>query len=116
MSKKDPFTEKRPWGEFRQFASGEAVTVKIITVKHGESFSLQYHQKREEFWRILKGMPEVIIGETSTHARPGDEFTVPVAVSHRVSALNDDVEFLEIARGDFDENDIVRIEDKYGRS
>lgn len=116
MPKKMPFTEERPWGYFRQFVSGEPVTVKIIKVKRGESFSLQKHSKREEFWKILKGTPEVINGETTERARPGDEFIVPIGALHRVSAIDDDAEFLEIARGDFDENDIERILDKYGRS
>ena len=116
MSIEKPFTEKRPWGEFRQLTDIEPVTVKIVTVKRGEILSLQYHNKRSEFWRILKGTPEVVIGKTSVRATSGDEFTVPLGVSHRVSAVDDDVEFLEISRGDFDEKDIVRIEDKYGRS
>ena len=115
MSMVKPVTENRPWGEFRKFADNEQVTVKIITVKRGESFSLQRHGKREEFWRILKGTPEVVNGDKTVRARPGDEFTVPIGALHRVSAIDDDVEFLEIARGDFGENDIERIEDKYGR-
>lgn len=111
-----PFTERRPWGEFRKFISGENVTVKIITVKKGESLSLQAHHKRSEFWIILKGTPDITVGETITRAKKGDEFNVPVGARHRVSAVGEDAEFLEIARGVFDENDIERFEDKYGRA
>jgi mannose-6-phosphate isomerase-like protein (cupin superfamily) len=116
MSDSKLFTEKRPWGEFRQYAKNEPVTVKTIYVKNGESLSLQYHKQRSEFWRILKGEPEVTIGEEKIKAKAGDEFTVPLGAKHRVAAPFGDVEFLEISRGNFDESDNIRIEDKYGRA
>lgn len=112
---KEPFTEKRPWGEFRQFTKNESTTVKTILVRKGEALSLQYHAKRSEFWIILKGSPEITINEKVVVAKPGDEFVIPIQAKHRVRALDEDVEFLEIAEGDFDEDDIVRIEDAYGR-
>ncbi len=110
-----PFVERRPWGEFRQYTKNESVTVKTIFVKSGEILSLQYHKKRDEFWRILRGTPEVTIGETVTSAKIGDEFKIPVGVLHRVKAVGSDAEFLEISFGEFDEDDIVRTEDNYGR-
>jgi mannose-6-phosphate isomerase-like protein (cupin superfamily) len=115
MSFEKPFTEKRPWGEFRQFAKNEPVTVKTIFVKHGESLSLQYHHGRQEFWRVLFGNPEIIIGESLIKAKKGDEFTILPETKHRLSAPEDNVEILEIARGQFDESDVVRLEDKYHR-
>lgn len=112
-----PFTVKRPWGEFREYVTGEIVTVKTLSVKSGESLSLQDHKKRTEFWRILKGTPEITVGDNKISAKPGDEFNIPIGSLHRLSAVNsEDVEILEIARGDFDENDIERIEDNYGRA
>ena len=108
--------EIRPWGKFEVFAKNEIVTVKIITVHQGEKLSLQHHEHRSEFWRILSGTPDVTIGDAITKAKKGDEFLVTPGTSHRVSAVDSDVEFLEIAFGVFDENDIVRTEDKYGRS
>lgn len=116
MNPENFFTENRPWGTFRQFIQNTPVTVKIITVKKGEAFSLQYHHKRVEFWKILSGTPQVTIGDTTVLAKKDDEFLIPITMQHRVSALENDVEFLEIAAGGFDENDIVRIEDKYGRN
>jgi mannose-6-phosphate isomerase-like protein (cupin superfamily) len=112
----EPFTEKRPWGEFRQYAKGEPVTVKTIFIKSGESLSLQYHKQRSEFWRILKGTPEVTIGDKKVKAKAGDEFNIPVGAKHRVAAPDEDAEFLEVSRGNFDENDNTRLEDKYGRT
>ncbi len=110
-----PFIEKRPWGEFEEFIQNAPVTVKLITVKQGEEFSLQKHHKRQEFWKVVKGTPHILIGEKVFDAHEGDEFTVPVETNHRVSAPNDEVELMEIAQGEFDETDIVRLEDKYGR-
>ncbi len=111
-----PFTEEKPWGWFREFVKNEAVTVKIIFVKKGEVFSLQTHQQRDEFWRILSGDPDITVGDKTVRAKPGDEFEVLREIEHRIEALDNDVEVLEISKGEFDENDIVRIEDKYGRT
>ncbi|MFZ2049255.1 MAG: phosphomannose isomerase type II C-terminal cupin domain [Minisyncoccia bacterium] len=116
MSTKLPFTVEKPWGEFREFTLDEKVTVKLIKVNKGESLSLQEHHKRSEFWKILKGTPEVTDGDVVTQAKIGDEFSVPAGVAHRISAPHDEVEFLEISHGEFDENDIERLEDKYGRA
>ena len=116
MEKLKPFTEERPWGGFREFVKNEVTTVKILFIKKGEVFSLQKHHGRDEFWRVLSGDPDVTIGDKIVRAKTGDEFEVPPEVNHQVSASVNDVEVLEISRGKFDENDIVRIEDKYGRA
>ncbi len=108
-------TEKRPWGEFRTFVANENVTVKTIFVRKGESLSLQCHNNRSEFWRVLSGSPEITIGALIVRAKKDDEFEIPKKTNHRIRAVNDDAEFLEISRGKFSEEDIVRIEDKYGR-
>ena len=107
--------EDRPWGNFEQFTQNQSSTIKIITVTSGEKFSLQTHQHRDEFWHVLSGMGTVIIGDTTQEAHAGDEFFIPRGTNHRAEAIGGDLYFLEISFGDFDENDIVRIEDKYGR-
>lgn len=110
-----PFSEKRPWGEFRQFTNNSPVTVKIISVRSGQSLSLQYHLKRQEFWVVLNGEPEITIGEKTFFAKKGEEFSVEKEVKHRLAAPRGDVEILEISSGDFEESDIVRLEDIYER-
>ena len=115
MDSLQPFTIDKPWGGFREFSENEKGTVKILFVKKGEEFSLQKHEKRDEFWRVLSGNPIVTVGEEKITAKKGDEFEIQPGVLHRVSAPIDDVEVLELSRGDFDESDIVRLEDKYGR-
>jgi mannose-6-phosphate isomerase len=110
------YTEERPWGKFEQFTKNESTTVKIITVNAGQSLSLQYHKKRAEFWRIISGEGLITVGNKSVLGKNGDEFFISPGENHRVKAGDEsEVTFLEISTGDFDENDIVRLEDKYGR-
>ena len=111
----NPVTTKRPWGSFTRFTNNEPSTVKILRINKGEEFSLQYHSHREEFWKIIKGNPEIIIGTKVENPHEGGEFVIAPHVAHRISAPRDDVVVLEISKGHFDEDDIVRIEDKYNR-
>lgn len=106
---------ERPWGDFERFTLNEATTVKIITVRAGESFSLQTHEHRNEFWRVIKGSGTIRIGVKDTEACEGNTFFIPQSSAHRATADTEDLSLLEISFGDFDENDIVRLEDKYGR-
>lgn len=106
----------RPWGSFDMFTHNEASTVKLIYVNEGEALSLQYHNKRQEFWRVISGNPCLTIGDDIKNAKPGDEFLILEGVKHRITAPSGGVTILEISTGDFDEDDIVRIEDKYNRT
>ncbi len=108
--------ESRPWGDFERFTFNEASTVKIITVKTGEEFSLQTHAHRDEFWRVLSGSGTITLGDTAHEAKAGDSFYCPRGTRHRAKGGQDGLSFLEIAFGDFDESDITRLEDKYGRA
>ncbi|MDQ5969092.1 MAG: mannose-6-phosphate isomerase [Patescibacteria group bacterium] len=105
----------KPWGSFVSFTNNEVSTVKLLYITKGEEFSLQYHLNRDEFWRVIKGSPKIIIGEKTLDSHEGEEFFVPAGTNHRVGAPVDDVVILEISKGVFDENDIVRLEDKYNR-
>ena len=107
--------ENRPWGNFERFTLNEKTTVKIITVKAGEYFSLQTHEHRDEFWHVLKGSGIIHIGDTEHQAHEGSSFFCPRGMEHRVTGGSEGTTFLEIAFGDFDESDIKRLEDKYGR-
>lgn len=108
--------EERPWGNFERFTLNEKTTVKIVTVKPGEAISLQTHAHRDEFWRILTGSGTVEIEGTKNPAYPGDMFFTSRGSQHRVEGGTDGLSFLEIAFGDFDEGDITRLEDRYGRA
>jgi mannose-6-phosphate isomerase-like protein (cupin superfamily) len=108
-------TVKKPWGSFEQFTRQEPVTVKIITVNPNESLSLQYHNKRQEFWKILSGKGELTLGDDIMQASEGDEYFIEKKQKHRIKAQGSRIKMLEISFGDFDEDDIVRLEDKYNR-
>lgn len=107
--------DKRPWGNFIEFTHNESTTVKILTITPHQELSLQYHNHRKEFWRVLKGHPRLIVGDKTMEGNPGDEFEIPEGFQHQIFGVDDEVEILEISFGDFDENDIVRLKDKYGR-
>ncbi len=111
----DKYYEERPWGSFTQFIKNTPATVKIISVRSGSKLSLQKHAKRSEFWKILSGEGFVIINDKQSSAIKNDEFFVPQGAIHRIGASTD-MEILEIALGEFDENDIIRLEDEYGRT
>ena len=109
------YKEERPWGNFERFTQNQATTVKIITVMGGEKLSLQFHKRRNEFWRILSGEGIATVGEEDVEVNQGDECHIPVGVKHSIEGKNKGVIFLEISFGDFDEEDEVRLADKYGR-
>lgn len=108
--------EIRPWGNFERFTLNESTTVKIVTVNAGEGISLQTHKHRDEFWRILSGSGTVTLDSLEHEARPGDTFFCKRGMRHRVEGGPEGLVFLEIAFGDFDEGDITRLEDRYGRT
>ena len=106
---------ERPWGNFERFTLNEKTTVKIITVNEGQSISLQTHEHRDEFWRVIKGSGVIRIGDKDNDAHEGDKFFCQRHAEHRVTGGPEGTVFLEIAFGDFDEGDITRLEDRYGR-
>lgn len=105
----------KPWGEFRQFTLNQSTTIKTLTVNPGEILSLQTHTSREEYWFVLEGHPQITIGDSIFNAEPHQEIFVEQGMQHRIAAPSDKVIILEIAYGHFDEDDIVRLEDKYNR-
>ncbi len=111
----DIYQEERPWGNFRKFTDNTPSTVKIITIKPNEQLSLQSHAKRSEFWKVVTGSGSCDLNGEKLALYVGDEVSVPVGTRHRLVAYSDGMQILEIATGFFDENDIIRYEDKYGR-
>jgi mannose-6-phosphate isomerase len=110
------FVQERPWGQFEQFVSNERVTVKIITVQPGHRLSLQTHQNRGEFWQVLDGPIEVTVDDQTWNAQPGEKVWVPQGAVHRMANQGEAPgRLLEVAFGDFDEADIVRLQDDYAR-
>jgi len=106
---------KRPWGNFKQFILNKKSTVKIISVKQNEELSLQKHKYRREMWYFLTP-GKVQIGERKFNVKKEEIVNIPKNTPHRIFADKNNVEFLEISLGKFDEKDEIRLEDKYGRT
>jgi len=137
--------EKRPWGYYDLYSHNESCTSKILFVKNNESLSLQYHFKRDQFYMVLDGIfridysskpvPEDIVNIEddgkrigalhvfleanliSEIASEGDMYGFHRFVVHRATYHGPRAygRLLDIAFGDNDELDIVRIKDNYGR-
>ena len=108
--------EERPWGGFEQFTLNEPCTVKILHVDADKRFSLQKHAHRTEFWKVLDGDGVLQIGDEIRTIIRGDMVTVPQGTLHRLTGGVQGLRVLEIAYGEFDENDIERVEDDFGRT
>jgi mannose-1-phosphate guanylyltransferase len=109
-------TESRPWGRFEKFNENKRCTVKLMYVNANSRLSLQYHNKRSEFWKVIKGAAMVELDDKKVVLTEGETLSIPRHSRHRVGALDSECLILEIAYGSFDENDIVRIEDDYNRA
>ena len=109
------YRETRPWGEFVEFTKNAPSTVKMLTVNAGEAFSLQTHSKRDEYWRIISGTGTITLGSHTFPVMAGEGHFIPRGTAHRIEAASEPVVVLEVSFGEFDEGDISRIEDKYGR-
>ena len=105
----------RPWGHFERFTLNQKSTVKLIHIDPGSSLSLQYHVHRSEFWRVVDGECSAVVDKRVVRMSQNDELVVPAGVVHRLTAGPNGARILEIAVGDFSENDIVRLEDGWGR-
>ncbi len=109
----------KPWGSFDQYVLNTPCTVKILTCNPGQKLSLQRHRQRNELWVALDtGVVVELDGRILTPDK-GAEVWLPVGSTHRLSCAPSrtaPVRVLEISLGTFDENDIERLEDVYGRS
>lgn len=110
-------TSQRPWGGFTQYCLNEPVTVKIISVTAGSELSLQRHQQRAELWVALDPTLRVEVDGRAWQPVEQEEIWIPAGATHRLSAPGSQGgRILEVAFGHFDESDIERLEDRYGRA
>ncbi|WP_240487312.1 phosphomannose isomerase type II C-terminal cupin domain [Actinomadura flavalba] len=109
-------TERRPWGAFEQFTLNEPSTVKIIHVEPGQRLSLQRHRHRDELWVALD--PGAVFEVAGRRILPevGERVLIRAGDTHRLGSAGAAVRVMEIAFGEFDEEDIERLEDNYGRA
>ena len=106
----------RPWGSFKQFANNEDCTVSLMTVLPGQRLSLQSHTGRAELWIVIDDGAIVQVGESVKEYKAGDEIWIPANEKHRLSCDGDKrVRVLEVAFGNWQQDDITRYGDDYGR-
>jgi mannose-1-phosphate guanylyltransferase/mannose-6-phosphate isomerase len=107
----------KPWGYYRVFSGNEKFWHKLIFVSPGERLSLQVHAHRDEFWEIESGYGSVRIGDDIYVASVGQTFFIPRGTKHRIhNSGHMTLTFSEVAMGDVHEDDIVRLEDDFGRA
>ncbi len=109
----------KPWGSFDQYSLNEKSTVKILTCNPGHQLSLQKHEHRNEMWVALDAGAIIEIDGQLHRPSIGDSLWLPLGSLHRLSCPESHlhpVRILEISFGTFDERDIERIEDDYGRT
>jgi mannose-1-phosphate guanylyltransferase/mannose-6-phosphate isomerase len=108
---------KRPWGSYSGLGRGPGWQVKHITVKPGGRLSLQKHAKRAETWVITSGKALVTIDDIQENLGPGDNIKIPLGAVHRLENFGEEpLELIEVQLGGYlGEDDIVRLEDVYGR-
>ena len=105
----------RPWGSFRQYAHNNEVTVSLMEVRAGQRLSLQSHTGRAELWIVLDEGAVIQIEDVIHHPRAGDELWIPAGARHRLSSSGPVVRVLEVAFGNWQQEDITRYEDDYQR-
>jgi mannose-6-phosphate isomerase len=106
---------ERPWGSFNQYAFNQDVTVSLMTVHPGQRLSLQSHSGRSELWIVLDEGAEITVDEQVFHPRGMEEIWIPVGAKHRLASLGTEVRVLEVAFGNWQQEDIVRYSDDYQR-
>ncbi len=109
--------EERPWGSWLVLDVGEGYKVKRLTVTPHKRLSYQTHSHRAEFWIVVQGVATCLIDGRTVVARVGECVDVAVGVAHRIANEHDeDLVIVEVQRGSYTgEDDIVRLEDDFGR-
>lgn len=107
----------RPWGTYEGLDAGDGFLVKRITVNPGASLSLQRHRQRAEHWVIVRGTARIVCGDDILTRTANQSVYVPIGTVHRLENPGDTLlEIIEVQTGGYlGEDDIERLEDRYGR-
>jgi mannose-1-phosphate guanylyltransferase len=116
-STQTPMRVQRPWGMYSTLKEEEGYKIKVISVKPGESLSLQYHHQRAEHWVVVQGIALVQIGDREFRTEAGQHRYIPLKEKHRLSNIGTaELLLVEIQCGAYlGEDDIIRLADTYGR-
>ncbi len=110
-------TTYRPWGSYTVLEEGPRYKIKRIVVNPEEKLSLQMHYHRSEHWVVVKGTARVVIGDKEVFIHENESAYVPKSTLHRLQNPGKvPLEIIEVQNGEYvGEDDIVRIDDHYGR-
>ena len=110
-------TYSKPWGNYKTLLIEGNYQIKIITIEPGGKLSLQKHHHRCEHWIIVKGNLKVTKGKSEIKKKENDYIFIEKEEVHRLENEGKNIaQLVEIQYGDYlGEDDIVRIDDKYGR-
>jgi len=113
-----PTIVSKPWGHELIWAHTDRYVGKLLHIKAGHALSLQYHERKDETLHLLRGQMRFWAGPSveqlqELQMKEGDSFRVTVGTVHRMEAVSD-VDLLEASTSDLD--DVVRLEDRYGRT
>jgi mannose-1-phosphate guanylyltransferase len=111
-------TVSRPWGAYTVLEEAPGFKIKRIEVRPGASLSLQLHHRRSEHWVVVRGIAHVTNGDKSFDVLPNESTYIPVETRHRLENRGaEPLVIIEVQCGEYlGEDDIVRFEDKYGRT
>jgi mannose-6-phosphate isomerase len=103
----------KPWGQEQYLILTKKYALKILEIKGGHRFSLQYHKKKMESWYVLSGKIQVTLGKKSFVAQVGQVLHVPPKTIHRIKGLAKWNQIVEVSTPEL--SDVVRLEDDYNR-
>ncbi|KKB10358.1 mannose-1-phosphate guanylyltransferase/mannose-6-phosphate isomerase [Devosia chinhatensis] len=111
-------TAYRPWGGYASVLNGERFQVKRLFVKPGKKLSLQKHHHRAEHWIVVRGTAEVTVDGNVTVLSENQSIYLPLGCVHRLANPGKiELELIEVQTGSYlGEDDIIRIEDEFGRT
>ncbi len=116
-SEHDEKVSTPPWGKWEVLLEEPSYKVKRVTVLPGKRLSYQKHLRRSEHWMVVEGKGEVTLDSKEIHIEKGNTIDIAQEVAHRITNVGEeDLIFIEIQQGEyFGEDDIIRLEDDYGR-
>jgi mannose-6-phosphate isomerase len=110
-------SDERPWGAWYVLDERPGYKVKRIEVRPGARLSYQTHAHRAEHWTVVAGTATCQVDGETVEVGAGGSLDIPLGTPHRIANLgDDDLVVIEVQNGDYlGEDDIVRLEDDYGR-
>lgn len=110
-------SDDRPWGRWEEYLNEPGYRVKRILVHPGKRLSLQKHQHRAEHWVIAAGEGKFTLDGEIRPVKAGEWVTIPLGGVHRVENTGTDpLVIIETQLGLCEEDDIIRLEDDFGRA